>query len=306
MTPTSLIYKAWENTPKPVVYQTNDAKGNPLEVICHFINPKDHKDFAEKQGVCPICGQETSSGIPSKKFFSANYTDWSIHKDPTGDLVCESCAFTMLLNPKKGRMTLSRYSFCAGETLEILNRGQVRDRLISPPEPPFVFAIAVSQKKHIAIKSKLSYSKKQFLVNLEEDTIPVNRELCEKYIIISEALRGIGFTKEEIEKKQIRFDKVKNYKSDAVEIIEKLYQEMSDKRLAKMAIYVSKKMELEEAECYMGLTPKMIKQQPQHSSRMQSTKAETLREDRADTKCGRKSSDSQEQVANGQLTLELF
>lgn len=306
MLTSELIYEAWGKTPKPILYHTNDAKGSPLTVVCDFMDPKKHKFYTEGTGICPICGKSVSEGIPSKKFFSANYTDWQYHKEPTGELVCSACAFTMLLNPKEGRMTLSRYSFCASETLKILNRGQVRDRLISPPEPPFVFAIAVSQKKHIAIKSKLSYSKKHFLVNLEEDTIPVDRDICNRYIFIAEALRGIGFTKEEIERKQIRFDKIKNYKSDTVEIIEKLYQEMSDKRLAKMTIYVSKKMELEEAECYMGLTPKMIKRQPQHSSLMQSTKVEMLKEDQADMKCGRKSNDSQEQVANGQLTLELF
>lgn len=306
MRPTELIYNAWKNTKRPIIYETLDDKGNNKIVSCEFLAPYSHKYFKKEKGICPICGTEAKTGISSNKFFSANYTDWNIHKDPAGTMVCESCAFTMMLNSESGRMTLSRYSFCASKTLEIMNRGECRDRLLNLPEPPFVMAIAVSQKKHLAIKSKISYSKEYCLINLEEDTIPVNAEEIKKYIEIIEALRGIGFTKIEIERKKIRFDRIKMYGISAMTKIEDLYNRLSDLRLLKLSVFVAKKMKLEESECYLDLKPITTKQQQEHSSSMQYTKVEMSKEDQADMKCGDKSSDSREHPQNEQMTLELF
>lgn len=306
MTPTKLVYKAWKNTPKPIEYQTNDAKGNALTVVCDFMNPKDHKFFVEKTGTCPICGEEVSDGIPSKKFFSANYTDWQYHKVPDGEIVCAACAFTMLLNAQANRMTLSRYSFCASDTLEILNRGQCRDKLLNPPNIPFVMAVAVSQKKHLAIKSKVSYSNDRMLVNLEENTVPVDKDKAKEYMQTIEALRGIGFTKEEIENKRIRFDKIKEFEMSSAEKIETAYHAMTNIQLLKLCVFVARKMEMEEAICYLGLIPKTRKLQQERSLCTPCTKAGIQSEGQVAMKCGDKLNDLPERAQNEQMSLALF
>lgn len=44
-TPQSIIYEAWKNTEKPIIYETSDAKGNPVLIfyLCLFSSRTTHK-----------------------------------------------------------------------------------------------------------------------------------------------------------------------------------------------------------------------------------------------------------------------
>lgn len=304
MTATELIYKAWRNTPKPIIYHTADAKGNPIEVDCDFLDPT--ADFKQCEGQCSICGADITEGIPNKKMFSSNYTDWHLHKNPSGTHVCKACAFTMILNVNKGRMALLRYSFCASDTLKICNRTDLRDILINPPEPPFVMVCAVSQKKHLAIKSKISYSKENYLCMLEEECIQVNRGALSDMIKACEALRGIGFTKDEIAQGIVRYDKVKQFSPNCFDTINKLLKPMRALRMFALALHVSQKMNEEEAICYLDLKPRTAMSPQEHCSSTQHTKAEMSKEDRQAMTCGRKSSDSLNGPQSEQLMFPNF
>lgn len=93
-TPQSVIYNAWKNTHKPIIYETLDAKGNPIKKEVDFAVPKENKFYdPEYKGRCNLCGEETHGGIPIKKMFSSNYMDWPIHKEPDSTHICEACAF---------------------------------------------------------------------------------------------------------------------------------------------------------------------------------------------------------------------
>lgn len=307
MTPTQLIYEAWKNTKKPIIYHTADGKGNPIDTECIFVDPKDHKNYDGKwSGRCLICGAESYGGIPSKYMLGDSYTDWSRHKIPESTHICCGCAFTMLLNMESRRCGLLRYSFVADKQLHICNRTEMRDYLINPPKPPFVMACTISQKKHLAIKSTVSYGQLNYFCMLEEEPILVNRDSAEKDIMLCEALRGIGFTKDEIEKGQIRYDKIKRYGIGAAEKISDLLKPRINSRQFALCLFVSQKMTEEDAICYLDLTHKTNQSQQEHYLSTQSIEVGTLKEAQADTTCGNKSKDLYEDQLNEQMTLAGF
>lgn len=307
MTPTQLIYRAWQNTPRPIIYHTHDAKGSDIETLCEFSSPEDHLNFETGwRGKCSICGAESSGGIPNGKMLSSNYTDWDKHKNPQGTHVCVACAMTMLLNTVSHRCGLFRYSFCASETLEILNRPQLRDRLLDPPKPPFVMVGAVSQKKHLAIKSHVSYTRERYVCMLEEEAIEVELQCAKDTMNVIEALRGIGFTKDEISTGKIRFDKIKDYKFDAYDKINHLLRPCMGTRLFYLCLFAAQKMNEEEAICFLDLTPRTALARQGHCSSTLSIEAETSKEGPLDTTCGIRSSGSLGARQNGQMTLQGF
>lgn len=257
MKPTQLIYEAWKHTPKPIIYHTNDGKGNPIETQCVFLDPLEHKSYdGDYSGKCIICGAETHGGIPSKAICKDSYTDWAIHKAPEATHICPACAFTLMLNVESSRCGLLRYNFVAEKQLHICNRAEMRDYLISPPEPPFVMVATVSQKKHLAIKSRMSYSKENFFCMLEEECVPVNRQRAEEIINICEALRGIGFTKDEIATGKIRYDKINEFGIGCYDKINDMLNKAMETRMFELCLHLAQKMNEEDAICYLDLTRK--------------------------------------------------
>lgn len=307
MTPTQLIYRAWQNTPRPIIYHTADGKGNPIDTECNFLDPLKHPKYdAEWNGNCLICGAPSHGGIPYKALLGSSYTDWSRHKCPESNHICPACAFTMMLNPASHRCCLFRYSFVAEKTLHICNRAEIRDYILEPPEPPFAMAVAVSQKKHIAFKSLVSYDRENFFCSLEEEQIQVNRQAAKDMIAVCEALRGIGMTKDEIMRGEIRYDRIKKFKLDAYDKINHLLRPCMGTRLFSLCLFVAQKMTEEEAICFLDLTLKTKSSQPERCSSTQPIKAGTSKEARPDTICGNKSSGLPAGQQSGQTMFPNF
>lgn len=254
-TPQNVIYNAWKNTPRPIIYETADAKGNLIIKEVGFAIPEENKSYDGSYiGSCNLCGKETYGGIPIKKMFSSKYMDWPIHKEPGATHVCRACAFCIGMNPI-GRIALFRYPLVAEKTLHLCNRKQFREYLLRPPEPPFVMIFPTSQKKHLFAKSKVSYSQKKYFCNLEEITIPVNVGI-KNIMTYIEALRGAGFTKDNISSVRIPGNVIKKYDLEMYDY-ERLLEKMENMRKSGMfdlALEVSQKMEEEKAICYLGLT----------------------------------------------------
>ena len=256
MEPTNLIYNAWRNTEKPLVYQTTDGKGNRLENQVDFVDPEKHPSYdADYNGRCSLCGELTEGGIPCKKMFGSKYMDYGIHKYPENTHICKSCAFCLLLNVAQKRNCLKKYSFVADEKLHLCNRSEMREYIVNPPKPPFVMVCAVSQKKHLATKARCSYSRDKYFCNLEERTVPVDNKEIKQTIRTIEALRGIGITKTEIESGKLsssRFSKLGfSFCEAAIKEIDKIKKQEA----FELALFVAQKMSEEESRCYWDLEP---------------------------------------------------
>lgn len=253
--PSEIIYNAWNNTDKPIIYETVDAKGNANRKEVDFAVPIKNKYYdSNYEGLCNLCGKPTHGGIPIKKIFSSNYMDWPIHKVPEATHICDACAFCIGMNPV-GRITLFRYPVVAERTLHLCNRKQFREFLLNPPEPPFVMILPTSQKKHLFSKSVVSHSKKNYFCNLEEITVPVNPEI-RRIVETIEALRGIGFRKTDIEETRVPWNVTKIMGMSDVERMVSVMKKLKSSGMFSLAIEVSQKMNEEESRCYLGLKQK--------------------------------------------------
>ncbi len=73
-----------------------------------------------------------------------------------------------------------------------------RDWLLNPPEPPFVFAIAETGQKHILFRARVAHDRDVFPVQVEEDTVLVDRARFAACLAALEALYDLGFSKDSI------------------------------------------------------------------------------------------------------------
>lgn len=302
--PTHLVYQAWKNTEK-VIQNTKDAKGNEITREIEFFNPYDAKQMEKVDSKCFLCGEPIQEGIPTKHVFSDVFTDWNRSKYPIGTHVCPACSFTILTNPK-GRVSLRNFSFVAADKLYLPNRIEMRQFLIEPPNPPFLIVLAVSQKKHLAFKGTVSYSRDIFTVMLEETEVIINRKEFARLLEVVEHFL-FAFTKTEITTGEYNQQRVLKFGIDRWEWFEEQVKPYRGTELLNVVMFVAQKVEREEdVLCFMGSGQKMKTPPQPHSWSTPSIEAETNGEDQADPTCGDKLSDSQKRVQSEQLQLELF
>lgn len=258
MTVSELIYGGWLNTPLPLEYHTATAKGEPVTKEVNFLDPHTFPAYdTEYSGRCNLCGAEVRGGVPLKKLLGSSYMDWAVHKCSEATHICTACAFCLSINAKEGRAAVLRYPLTANrQGLRLLNRSEMRDALVSPPSPPFVAIVPVSQKKHLFSKAAISFSRDMFYCNLEETLMPVRREAFEKLVKCIEALRGVGIVKTDIEAGRIGGAFIKNYgiayQERAIDIIAGCRRS----GMFSLALFLAQKMDEEEAECYLDFRPR--------------------------------------------------
>lgn len=216
----------------------------------------------KSETLCTICGAPITHGVPVKKALSSNYTNWAQHKAPISQYVGPACYFTIKLNTQYHRMALDRYSFCATQDhLSILNRWQVRDYLIKPPKPPFVLVCTVSQQKHLALHSHISYQQDRFYCQFENQTLLIDPTFKPLVNFVG-ALYSIGISKKQLAQGKLNYAKLKDYNFAGVkQIMVKLanYVQRPDYELA---VHVATKIKEGEALSYLNLIPR-AKAQPE-------------------------------------------
>lgn len=248
-------YEAWLKTDRPIIYNTRDEKGDVKVVNVDLLSPEMHERFvSDASGECVVCGSNFTGGVLASRMFGTNYTDWSRHKNPEGQHVCRACAWSMMLNVATGRQMLSRYSFVAStDGLVLCNRIEMRDALVNPPVAPFVAVCAVSQKKHLLTKAPVSYSRDRFQVMLEEEIVDITLTDFIKDVKTVEALRGLGCTKEEIESRNFRYERLKDWGMENMESVLDILMPMAKRRQFQVALFVAQKNEdQEDCRCYLN------------------------------------------------------
>jgi len=135
----------------------------------HFIARRlSHENIplTDCDSICVFCSKEITHGIPFKKTVSSNFTNLDIVQHIDSDYVCSDC-YVCLKEPK-----LRRFNYIATNTdLIYFKRSDIENYLFNPPEPPFIFSITESMKKHSSFKARINHSQKLFYVQKEDEQI---------------------------------------------------------------------------------------------------------------------------------------
>jgi len=306
--PTHLIYKAWQNTKDEngvIMQNTKDAKGNEIVRQIKFEDPMKQKDMEPHEGHCFLCGEPMTHGIKLKKIFSNVFTDWNIAKCRGETHVCPACCFSILTT--KERYGLRTFSNVANEErLWLPNRVEMREFLLQPPDPPFVINLAVSQKKHIAFKGEVNYSRDIFIVMYEEMPVLIVRKEFARLLELVEHFL-YGFTKTEITTGEYNQKRILNFGIEAWEHFEERVKTYRGNPILDVVMFIAQKIENEEdLKCFMVSELKMKTQELPPYLSTPSTAAETEKEDQMESTCGGKLNDLPKSAQNEQLALDLF
>jgi hypothetical protein len=186
--------------------------------------------------LCYLCGNPATQPLQLAKSFTAH----SACKVPASDKMCDRCNAAIngdekLLwywNEGKGKWSrlwgrsLSRLylgNVLAVPALEgqhtegkltapvvtaLATRAQMRDWLISPPDPPFTIAIAESGQKHILPWAQEGHDRNYFPVQFELDSLWIDRAQFTAILAAYESLMGLDFSKTEITSGQYHSDRL--------------------------------------------------------------------------------------------------
>lgn len=219
---------------KTVPYFTRDGKGNDItkDVI---IKQFQHHDI---EFDCRVCKKHVSSGVRVKDIVSSNFTDWAY----VGDYVCHNCA---------DLFSLYFYNYVVDpDGIHLYNVRELRDQLIKPQKPPFLFVITTTQKKHLFCRSIWNHSSDYFAVNLETETIFTTPDRMRTLFDFVECLQTLGAGKEQMKSGEIPFtvmQKIGINPKTALKPLHYLQTELR-KREIQIPLYCGQKREITEDE----------------------------------------------------------
>lgn len=200
---------------------------------------------------CWLCGGKTGGrGMPTKKAIKDTFTDRDKARWPASSSVCPGCVFCL------SYMSLRNYSILATQNeLRHPGRAEIRDMLLEPPEPPFVFCVAVSGQKWLHFRAQISYSRDDYYVQYEETPVYVSRPLLAYLLERVEMLYSV-FVKAEILTGQYGQNRIKQFGLAEFQRIENELAPHRGSRLFDLAVFVAQKQEKEEkGNCTTTSTP---------------------------------------------------
>lgn len=229
--------------------------------------PKGRRGKYGADSSCWLCAGETEGkGWHIKDVIGSAFTDTASAKSPSSQTVCYSCA--ALLKKEAWEQACNKYDyfpyfpvkegkkpfmsswmfashvFSDGVWL-MPSRQEMRGHLLEPPNPPFVISVSDMGKIHVLFRCEVSLSNDDFFVNLDTETIRVNRAIFAK--ILSDVEDGyIDFSKEsmltgEYNQAAIMRTGLKRWRE--VESVIKKHRSENNGML-KLAVFVSIKKEL--------------------------------------------------------------
>lgn len=163
---------------------------------------------------CWLCGGEAGSEPWHRPTAIApTFTNHNLAAEPTSDSVCQACmavssgetwARYVAAHPEHGLKCshpLSWRTYSHAVTLtgaEHPNRARWRALLLDPPQPPFLFVLSESSQKHLLFRSRVSFDRDRFVMQVEEDRVWVERAAFAECLHRFEALLEQGCRREEI------------------------------------------------------------------------------------------------------------
>lgn len=185
--------------------------------------------------VCKMCGKALKIGVKQKDIIKkATFNDYQ-YLTYKSDFLCAECSALIsdiqLPNDDKKRR-LRSFSFIATERdIKVLKRDQLWDYLTNPPEPPFVFCVTYSNKKHIAFKSQIQFEQQSYSVFTDKGEVKINLASLGELLRIIAVWYTVLPDKAETKQQPTWFTKTeilaggRNYKNIAVYGVQKYQKE---------------------------------------------------------------------------------
>lgn len=214
---------------KVIPYFTRDAKGN------EFLKQVKIKQFprTEMEFDCPVCKKHAYCGIRTKDIVSSNFTDWAY----VGEYVCQNCA---------DLFSLYFYSYVVDpDGIHLYNVRELRDQLTTPQNPPFLFVITTSQKKHLFYRASWNYDSSRFAVTLETETIYTTPERMKQLFDFVECLQTLGCSKDKLKRGEMFFPAAQKVGVDGFLFLQR---EIEQSREIQIPLYCGQKREITEEE----------------------------------------------------------
>lgn len=205
---------------------------------------------------CWLCGGVTSGhGQPVKKAIKPTFTNVDMSRASASKSVCPGCVFCLSFRE------LRNYSILAtGKGLKHPTRPEMRDWLLSPPEPPFVLCVAVSGQKHLTFRAQVAYSRDGYPVQYEETPVYIDRPALAMMLDLIEQLYAV-FTKAEILSGQYGQSRIRQFGLGEFQRIEVDLAPYRGSRLFDLSVFVAQKQEApavepeREEKCITTSTP---------------------------------------------------
>lgn len=148
-----------------------------------------------KKGNCIFCMLPTQHGFPLSKI-PKTFTDWNYAYQVPSPVICEYC-YSFLRNENVRRKS---WVITQGQ-LRFLDRKQVLQVLLEPPQPPFAIYIAIKGKKHgwIRLLNKIATNREQYYIAVDDNVLYIDRTKLRQYVQLLVEARKTGARKSELE-----------------------------------------------------------------------------------------------------------
>ena len=231
-----MILKAYNNTPKPIIYNTVDGDGVNIQKEVVF---NTYKKQIRKFN-CFFCGNSFDECIAVKDVISAKFTDYSFTANPSSDYCCEGCALAS---------NLIKFNYIIDSKIKLIRYKNYADELLKQKEVPFIACISTSFKKHLFYKAKINYDIDSFYVQLENETILCNKQILTNDLSYISNLMILKQSAKSLSMSHINNNIVNIF---GIRIYDYL-EEALRRRSFQIALYLAQKKEITEEEAICSL-----------------------------------------------------
>lgn len=196
-----------------------------MKLISKHLDKSNIKDVENVNTVCAFTGKQITEGVHKSNAIKKTFTDHSLLRYDSDYIGIDAYA-TMdnVIQGQKGMVSLRNFSFiCNDERLILLKNSEIVNYIKNPVDPPFVFCISFSNKKHLAIKSKINHSKNRYVVTTDAGDCIIDEKEVDYilpviqnwYTVVAEKKdtqsQPTFFTKEEILNGSNNYKRIEDY-----------------------------------------------------------------------------------------------